>query len=127
MNFLIFPSSRFSSRNLRSVSKFSSEPHTFRARSSTWSCKYNFISPQRGLCGFFRIIYFSGGSLLSKSQSFKRYSFFASVLVISVCFSSLSLKYKINIQDFILRVTLTDKKSRFLLARVANWIIELLK
>lgn len=52
------------------------------------------MSPQVGLCGFFFRTNLSGGSLLSRSQSFRRYCCLASVLEISLCFSSLSLMKK---------------------------------
>lgn len=53
--------------------------------------KYSFMSPQRGLWGFFLRINRSVGSLLSRSQSFRRKACFASVRDISLCFTSLSL------------------------------------
>lgn len=56
----------------------------------TCKCKYNFISPHLTLCGFFLEMNFKIGSRLSKSQSFSKYSVFASVLVIKECLSSLS-------------------------------------
>uniref|UniRef100_A0A6M2DY85 Putative secreted protein n=1 Tax=Xenopsylla cheopis TaxID=163159 RepID=A0A6M2DY85_XENCH len=90
--FLVFDFSLFVSLCSFSRINCSSEPQTSSARFSICKCKYNFMSPHLGLCGFFRLKNFNIGSLLSKSQSFNRYSFFASVLVINECLSSLSLQ-----------------------------------
>lgn len=53
----------------------------------TWSKRYNFISPHLELCGFLPKINRSGGERKSISQSFNKYSFLASVLVIKSNFS----------------------------------------
>lgn len=92
LNFLILDSCLLTSRFSRSSSNASSVPQTSSALFSTCKCRYSFISPHLMLCGFLRTMNFKGGSRLSMSQSFKRYSSFASVLVISECLSLLSLK-----------------------------------
>lgn len=111
LNFFVFVFSRFVSRNSFSSSNFSSVSQTSRARFSTYSqrvayiglisvvpkvsqylptcdLKYSFISPHLGLCGFFRKIKRKIGSRRSRSQSFNRYSWRASVRVISAYLSS---------------------------------------
>lgn len=100
LNFLTLAPSRFISRISFSFSSFSSEPQTSKALCSICKWRYNFISPQFTLWGFFRMIYFSAGSRLSRSQSFSKYSCLASVLVIKECFPSLSLEQWYNNCDF---------------------------
>ncbi len=58
------------------------------------------MSPHRGLCGFFLTMNLSGCSFrLSKSESFSRKVFFASVFVISSCFPSFSVSLQASHTD----------------------------
>ena len=59
--------------------------------SPTCRVRYNFMSPHRGFWRFLRTMNLSGGSRLSKSQSFSRYVSLASVRVSNLYLSSFFL------------------------------------